>query len=142
MPDRYGDFNPTTANTLANGAVVNATMRNYRKVFNFATDVDGNVANTDPLHIARIPAGGELVRILVSASGDLSATNIIVGTKASTARFVASTAAPNATTKELVIKHAELISAPAATDIDVFIVPSANWPVTGTLVSFVTICKR
>jgi len=142
MADRYGDLNLTTANTLGNGAVVNAGVRMYRKVFNFATDADGNAANTDLLHAVRIPAGGLLTGLKVSASADLSATDITVGSKASAARFVASTALPNATTKELTIKHAELIGAPLTDALDLFITPSANWPTVGTLVVLAEISHR
>jgi hypothetical protein len=140
MSGVYGSAFDAADATLAPGTVVDAGLRRHRNVFNFAdAGVGGAIAT---LIAAKAREGNALQSIELHASVDVSAINISAGITGSTAKYVAATAGPNATTKRLVVKSTALDDDALSAPETLILTPSGNWPATGILIVDAFYSKR
>jgi len=125
----------------ASGITVNAKVRTYRNVFNFA---DAGVGGTTaPLLCARLPRGCVVVATRYASTENLSGSNQSIGIAGTPAKYAAAAAGPAAgATRRVDVPVAALAGAPLTTEEDVILTPAANWPASGTLVTFIDVIKR
>lgn len=134
-------YNTTDLLAKAPGTSVDAAVRSFRNVFNFADSGVGGTTN--PITLARLPAGSVFVSARAASDQNLSGTNFTIGTAAAAAKYGASQAggAANVTVR-FNVPAAALDDDPLTTMTEIIMTPSANWPVSGTLVTFVDVTKR
>lgn len=141
MPDAYGaQYSADDALKRADGAVVDAGVRVFENVFNCA-DVALNGVQAD-LIAAQLPAGCKVRAIKIHASVNLSAINITAGITGTVAKYATSIAAPNATTRELVVVSTALDNEPLDAPETLRIFPSTTWPSSGIIITEVFVSKR
>lgn len=142
MPGVDGSaYNSTDPLSKASGITVNAKVRTYRNVFNFA---DAGVGGTTAaLTMAKLPRGCLVVGTRYASTENLSGSNQSIGIAGATAKYAAAAAGPAAgATRRADVPVAALDDDPLTTEENVIITPAANWPATGTLVTFVDVVKR
>lgn len=141
MAGTYGSaFSSTDELNRAPGTVVDAAVRRHRNVFNFADSGVGGAAAA--LIAAKLREGVAVQAVELHGSVDVSAINVSVGITGNTAKYVAATAGPNATTKRCVVKSTALDDDALAAPETVILTPSGNWPAAGILIVDVFVSKR
>lgn len=141
MAGVYGSaYSSTDELHRAPGTVVDAGLRRFRNVFNFADSGVGGT--TTPLVAARLREGCALESVKLGSSVNVSGINISVGIAGTAAKYSAAAAGPNATRGERVIVSTALDDDALAAPEEVILTPSGNWPASGILVSDVFASKR
>lgn len=142
MPGVDGSaYNSSDPLSKASGITVNAKVRAYRNVFNFADSGVGGTTN--PLVCARIPRDCVVIGFRYASDQNLSGSNQSAGIAGATAKYMAAGAGPAAgATRRADIPVAALDDAPLASEETVILTPAANWPASGTLVTILDVIKR
>jgi hypothetical protein len=134
-------YDPTDELSKAPGTSVDAGVRIFRNVFNFA---DAGVGGTqNPLILARLPSGVVYDEARAASDQNISGTNVTIGVVGAAAKYAAAQAggAANVTVRFNVPVAAQ-DDDPLTVPTEIIMTPSANWPASGILVTKVFVSKR